>query len=232
MTTIKRSSPYKHSDGSGCWTKNCSLGHRSDIQNAVSNGDISAFFEAKSTQQVKPGLKELSDMFGSSIKKDKTKRNIEQTKKAKSISSQIPDWKKGFGARPTTNEYYLTHRAPDGIDDEGFSKGAHELAEIFPPDVMEHPNWYCGNPDAVPISELKRIQGNPEAMVTVYRSAPKHIKIINNGDWVTLSKEYATQHGMQENPADDWPVLESQIPAKFLWNDGNDLNEFGISFPE
>jgi hypothetical protein len=27
MNTTKRKAPYRHSDGSGCWTKNCSRGH-------------------------------------------------------------------------------------------------------------------------------------------------------------------------------------------------------------
>lgn len=216
----KRNAPYRHSDGSGCWTKNCSLGNTS-VSAAVAHNDFNAFINAKQTETLtKPNTKTLTDMFGAGA-----------TKVKKAVPSTRVEWKTGFGSRPGKNDYYMSHRAPDGLDDED-AKAAHELNQIFPSDVMEHPDWYCGDVDVKAINVLKSVQGNPEALVTVYRSAPNDVKQINNGDWVTLSKSYALQHGMQDDPKNDWGVMEAKIPVKYLWTEGNDLNEFGVSFPE
>lgn len=223
----KRQAPYTHSDGSGCWTTNCSIGHHSAVTQAALSGNVSAYLSAKASEKtVKPDAKALLAMFGQSGSTTVTKPK----KLAKAVT--VPEWKQGFGSRPTSSEYYMSHRAPDGLDDDESAKGAHELAKIFPSDVMEHPDWYTGDLDRNSVNIMKRIQGNPDALVTIYRSAPHGVSQINNGDWVTMSKSYALQHGMQDDAADDWPVLEAKIPAKYLWTEGNDLNEFGVSFPE
>lgn len=212
----KRSSPYLHSDGSGCWTRNCSLGHRSSVESAASSGNLSAFLDAKLAAEVKP---DAAAFFGTSAPSNRAPAKPEE-------------WKNVFGSRPSDNPYYLSHRAPDGLEDDETAKGAHELTRIFPDDVLAHPDWYCGDVDPQAVSVLKKIQGNPNAMVTIFRSVPHGVDKINNGDWVSLSRKYAVQHGMQDDPADDWGVLEAKIPARFLWSEGNDLNEFGVSFPD
>lgn len=45
--------PYRHSDGSDCYTKNCSLGHYTNSDSAIAKGDINAFLDAKE-QETKP----------------------------------------------------------------------------------------------------------------------------------------------------------------------------------
>lgn len=40
-------------------------------------------------------------------------------------------------------------------------------------------------------SKLEKIQGNPEAEVTIYRTSPKNE--LNYGDWVTIDRDYATR---------------------------------------
>ncbi len=74
---------------------------------------------------------------------------------------------------------------------------------------------------------LKSIKGNPDAEVTIYRSVPKGVDKINEGDWITLSKIYAKEHGMHETDATrDMPVISMKVKAKDIVWDGNDLNEF------
>lgn len=39
--------PYKHGDGSDCYTVNCSRGHYTSSDSAISKGDINGYMEAK-----------------------------------------------------------------------------------------------------------------------------------------------------------------------------------------
>ena len=74
---------------------------------------------------------------------------------------------------------------------------------------------------------LRSIQNNPEAEVTIYRSVPDGVASINNGDWVSLSREYAKNEGL--HPSDkskDMPVISMKVKAKDIGWDGNDINEF------
>lgn len=74
---------------------------------------------------------------------------------------------------------------------------------------------------------LKSIKDNPDAEVTIYRSVPKGTDKINEGDWITLSKRYAKEHGEHPtDPSQDLPVIEMKVKAKDIGWDGNDLNEF------
>lgn len=225
----KRQAPYRHADNTGCWTRNCSLGHRSSAQVAAT-GDVNAFLAAKAAEkQAKPDAKALLGMFGTPAS---ASPKFSQ-KPSQPLVPKVDEWREQFGSRPKATDYYMEHRAPDGsLEDDDYAAASHDLTKIFPADVMEHPEWYCGEPDKAMFAQLKKMQGNPEAMVTIYRSAPHSVNKINNGDWVTLNKQYALQHGQQSNPEDDWPVIEARVPAKFLWTEGNDLNEFGLGFPE
>ncbi len=77
---------------------------------------------------------------------------------------------------------------------------------------------------------LKTIKDNPDAEVTIYRSVPKGTDKINEGDWITLSKTYAKEHGMHESdPSQDMPVISMKVKAKDIGSDGNDLNEFAYN---
>lgn len=77
------------------------------------------------------------------------------------------------------------------------------------------------------LAALKGIKDNPDAEVTIYRAVPKGVKNINEGDWVSLSKTYAKEHGMHETDAKkDMPVISKKVKAKDIGWDGNDLNEF------
>jgi hypothetical protein len=79
---------------------------------------------------------------------------------------------------------------------------AYDLLEgdMMPDDVYDHPEWYTGYTDRVILGEtmraLRSARGKPNAVVTIYRGAPAGTKSINTGDWVTLSKQYALQHGL------------------------------------
>lgn len=66
------------------------------------------------------------------------------------------------------------------------------------------------NYDNKDITNLKKIVGNPEADVKIYRSSP--VNEINNGDWVTTSKTYANDIKAQNGGK----VYEYTVKAKDL----------------
>jgi hypothetical protein len=49
---------------------------------------------------------------------------------------------------------------------------------------------------------------------------------INNGDWVTLSREYAKEHGTGALNG-KYKIVSKKVPARKLFTDGNSIHEFG-----
>lgn len=140
-------------------------------------------------------------------------------------------------------DYWGNHR-PGGPSDaeESTAAPAHALDRVYPPDVYTHPHYYGsgeglhGGPRAFneTVQTLRRIRGNPEAPVTMYRALPpEHAdKGFRTGDWVSVHHSYAEGHGMHpDDPSKDWPVIKTTVPAKHLWNNGDSLDEFGYHGP-
>lgn len=48
---------------------------------------------------------------------------------------------------------------------------------------------------------------------------------INNGDWITIFKEYAKEHGIS-NLNDKFKIVSKTVPAQHLYTDGNDIFEW------
>jgi hypothetical protein len=57
------------------------------------------------------------------------------------------------------------------------------------------------------------------------QDAPERM-LINNGDWVTLSKQYAKEHG-EGALNGNFKILSKKVPARKLFTDGNSIHEFG-----
>ena len=154
-------------------------------------------------------------------------RDVETTAKAlESISEDelkaiLPD-------RERMSHRIMKDETSTTVDD--MTKGG----ELVPDDFYTNPEYYANLND--PTSKeswavIKTLRGNPEAEVTIYRSAPKDTQI-GEGDWVSLSKKYAKQEG--EHATDetlDMPVHSIKVKAKEIVWDGNDINEFAY-YPE
>ena len=125
------------------------------------------------------------------------------------------------------SEYRGRHQPdPDGPQ-------MHEAGLAFP-DLYEHPRYYVthGPEDAESLRAISVARSNPDAMIKIYRSAPRGVTQINPGDWVTPSKHYATQHGLHPyDPEQDMPVISMIVRAKELRTEGNSIHEWGW-FPE
>ena len=129
--------------------------------------------------------------------------------------------------------YQTGHTAPtsEGVE-EFVSASADDITNVYPNDFWDNPKIYMFHPDSDPevLEILRRVQGDPDAEVTIYRAlAPEHAeKGINRGDWVSLSRTYAAAHGIQdEDPRNDWPVISKVVPAKHVFTNGDSLSEWG-----
>jgi hypothetical protein len=49
---------------------------------------------------------------------------------------------------------------------------------------------------------------------------------INSGDWVTIDRNYAKEHG-EANLGGRYKIVSKTVPAKTLYTDGNDIFEWG-----
>lgn len=100
-----------------------------------------------------------------------------------------------------------------------------EVAEMgFPSDFYKNPQYYedISDPSVKEsIDVLKRVKDDPDAIITIYRASPN--KELRNGDWVTLSKEYAKGESLQEGVK----VHSFKVKAKDIEFAGDSVNEFG-----
>ena len=130
------------------------------------------------------------------------------------------------------NEYAGTHRPPD-VDN---GAPLHDLTgggRIYPDDVYSSDGLRLyGTGDKKSDSEsfkvIQKAKNNPDAEVTIYRAVPKDESVtgINSGDWVTLSKSYAKQHG-ESTLGGEYQILSQKAKAGELFTNGDSINEFG-----
>lgn len=128
--------------------------------------------------------------------------------------------------------YRGSHKAPS----PDFGAPLHDLTgggQMYPADVYSAKavQFYgTGYPkaDKEAFELAKKVRGNPDAEVTMYRAVPKDEKItkINDGDWVTLSKDYAKNHG-ESVLGKDYKIISQKVKAKELWTNADSIHEFG-----
>ena len=105
--------------------------------------------------------------------------------------------------------------------------------EAGAPDFYTHPKYYMYNDPQYDHESLNAIlpaRNNPESMVTIHRAGitPE----INTGDWITPSHSYAKHHALANFRDTEQPkVWSARVPAKHVWWNGDDLNEYGYHGP-
>lgn len=139
------------------------------------------------------------------------------------------------GAKPLIAENYEyrgSHKAPS----PDFGAPLYDLTgggQMYPSDVYSASGtriYGTGYPqaDREAFDLARRVRGNPNAEVTMYRAVPKDesIKTINPGDWVSLSKSYAKNHG-ESVLGKDYKIIAQKVKAKELWTNADSIHEFG-----
>jgi hypothetical protein len=125
-------------------------------------------------------------------------------------------------------DYVGQHRAP--TRDAGAP--AFSLAgDIYPDDIYSSKavQYYGTGSDAMDsktMGLLQSLRGKPDADVTIYRAVPKGVDDLNAGDWVTVNKQYAKDHG-ESALGGDFDIIEKKVKAKDIFTNGDSIHEFG-----
>ena len=129
-----------------------------------------------------------------------------------------------FGEELTT-EYRMQHQAPVSEDDASM----HDLEKAMPDFYKRSGDYRTGSKlDWATLDILRRVKDDPEQQVKVYRAVPINASnTINYGDWVTVNKQYAEDHG--EGMPEGFKVIEGAAAAKDLKTNGDSIHEFGYA---
>lgn len=173
------------------------------------------------------------ELFDEATKKYREQRKRYETD-LKQYESDLADYQRAVAkgtepeVRTDSPDYRISHQPTD------VGPRAHDLTEDggegewLTDDVYKNPNRYSGADETVikeTMDQLEAARGNPDATVTVYRYGPEGSEF-ENGNWVSLSRTYAEQHG-ESNPTEGGVVQAIQVPASEVRFAGDDLAEFG-----
>jgi len=129
-------------------------------------------------------------------------------------------------------DYRGQHQAPDH---EG-SAPLYDLTKIYPDDIYSDkaPIYYghYGQNDPRDVSVVSLAQAyryKMDKLIRIYRACPAQVKTINPGDWVTISRAYAKEHGHDHlsHHTDNWHVISKVVAARDIFTDGNSIQEWG-----
>jgi len=109
----------------------------------------------------------------------------------------------------------------------------HDLTRVFDENIYNKnavPFYGTGSPrlDNEVVKVFQQVKDKPNAQVTIYRAIPKNVnqKEINHGDWVTVSKEYAMEHG--EGPLEgNYKIISKKVPASHVTTNADSILEQG-----
>ena len=126
------------------------------------------------------------------------------------------------------SDYVGQHRAP--MRDEGAP--AFDLAgdiypdDIYSPKAVQYYGTGSKSMDRDTVDLLQSLRGEPDADVTIYRAVPRGVDRLNAGDWVTVNKQYALDHG-EGALGGDFDIVERTVKAKDIFTNGDSIHEFG-----
>lgn len=132
--------------------------------------------------------------------------------------------------------YQGEHTAPDS------QSGAplHDVTAngIYPEDVYSHEGlrYYGTGEDAADSAmhaKIMRLRGKPKQLILIHRAIPHGLKgaKINRGDWVTLSREYARQHGRSALNG-KYRIISKLTNSQDVFTNGDSWHEWGYDPPK
>ena len=132
--------------------------------------------------------------------------------------------------RNSGSQYMGLHR-PQGAG----AAPLHDLTgagTIYPDDVYsENAVQYYGTGDPAldrrSMSIAHSYKNKPDAKVTIFRAVPSNAgDTINTGDWVTINKNYAEQHG-ESALRGDYKIIQKQVKARDIFTNGDSIHDWG-----
>ena len=130
------------------------------------------------------------------------------------------------------SDWRMKHRAP--TENAAGGVPLTEAGTVWGKDIYTgNAEQYYGEGypfDRKAIRAIQSVNGKPDAMITVYRAVPSNVKDthIRNGDWITLTPEYAKMHGNRELNG-VYRVISEKVPASTAFVNGGSIHEFGYS---
>ena len=129
----------------------------------------------------------------------------------------------------SAKEYKGEHEAP--MKDSGAP--LHNVTGVYPKDFYGNKGFqhYADFGDKMDRDTYNKIQSYlamPDRPLTVYRAVPRDpsIKTINKGDWVTINRDYAKNHG-EGALNGDYKILKKDVYARDLFTAGDSHHEWG-----
>ena len=126
------------------------------------------------------------------------------------------------------NDYRGEHQAPDVNDSP-----MYDLTNTYPDDIYSYDAArlyaiYGDNRDSEAINIIQSARNKPNKLIKIYRAVPimDENLTINNGDWVTINRDYAKQHA-ESNIDGQYEIVSKTVPAQNLYTDGNSIFEWG-----
>ena len=143
--------------------------------------------------------------------------------------------KTGEKSMDAPGSYRMEHEAPE--PEPGAS--LDDVSNIYPDDIYspDAARLYGSNGDDISRESaeiIKQARGNPDSIVTVYRAIPEGMDEINPGDWVSISKKYAEDHGVRsvgEPGGGGHVVVSREVRAGDIYTEGNSLHEWSWAPP-
>lgn len=127
------------------------------------------------------------------------------------------------------NDYKGEHTAPD--KESGSPLYDLTLNGTYPEDIYSSKakQYYStgSSYDSITISMIQYYKDKPKSSITIYRAVPKIKKSlkINKGDWVSITKQYAKDHG--ESVLNDYKIISKKVKAKDIYTNGDSIHEWG-----
>lgn len=134
------------------------------------------------------------------------------------------------GAAPAADDYHGTHRPPgpeDGAPASDMTANGVYPADFYGPrGALEY-----GQGDAALARRVQALKGQPDALVWIYRALPPGVPTTTHtafrpGDWVTISKDYAQEHG-DSNLDAGFKIARKRCRASEIFTNGDSLDEWG-----
>jgi len=130
---------------------------------------------------------------------------------------------------PEATDYGITHRP---MTVEQGAAPLHDLTQAFDDTIYSKSalqNYGTGSPlDRQAVNIFQQVRNKPDAQVTIYRAIPKDAtqKALNAGDWVSVSKQYAMEHG-EGTLGGNYKIISQKVPAKHLTTNADSILEQG-----
>tara|TARA_R110002126_G_scaffold197150_1_gene345078 strand:+ start:421 stop:2088 length:1668 start_codon:yes stop_codon:yes gene_type:complete len=126
------------------------------------------------------------------------------------------------------SDYASQHQAPTR---DGGAPAFNLAGDIYPDDIYSSKavQYYGTGSDTMDKETMRLLQslrGSPDADVTIYRAVPRGVDNLNAGDWVTVNKQYAKDHG-ESALGGDFDVIEKNVKASDIFTNGDSIHEFG-----